>query len=643
MTEVLQKPAAPSVEVDRLAVDTLRFLAADMVQAANSGHPGMPMGAAPMAWTLWSRHLRHDPSAPDWADRDRFVLSAGHGSALLYGLLHIFGYDLPEAELRRFRQLGSRTPGHPEYGHTAGVECTTGPLGQGLAMAVGMALAERMMHARYPEITDHHTYAIVGDGCLMEGISHEAASLAGHLGLGRLVVLWDDNAITIDGGVDRSCSDDQLARFAAYGWHTEAVLDGTDVDAIDQAIARAKADPRPSFVAVRTVIGHGAPGVEGTPKAHGSPLGEAVLAQTKERAGWDHPPFGVPKAVRADCALLASAGAHDHAGWKAAFAAFEAGAPERAADFHRIRDRRLPDGLRDALQLIADEAPRATRQSSQACLTRLTGFLPELVGGSADLAGSTGTATGGALVNRDDYSGSSIAFGIREFGMAAIMNGVSLHGGFRVYGSTFLAFADYLRPALRLAALMKQPVIHVLTHDSIAVGEDGPTHQPVEQIESLRVIPGLKVLRPANDVETAEAWRLALERTDGPTALVLSRQAVPQISTESDHPSSVSVEIVATGSEVGLAAEVAEALAAEGRTVRLVSAMDRSRYTPDRGATTVSIEAGTTTGWSGLVDLAIGIDEFGTCGPGDEVLAHHGFSVEPVLARIRAQLARYDP
>ena len=644
MTELLARPFAPSVEADRLAVDTLRFLAADMVQAANSGHPGMPMGAAPMAWTLWSRHLRHDPATPDWADRDRFVLSAGHGSALLYGLLHIFGYDLPENELRAFRQLGSRTPGHPEFGHTVGVECTTGPLGQGLAMAVGMALAERMTHARYPEVTNHHTYAIVGDGCLMEGISHEAASLAGHLGLGRLVVLWDDNSITIDGAVDRSSSDDQLARFAAYGWHTESVPEGADLDAIDDAITRARNDPRPSFIGVRTVIGDGAPGVEGTSKAHGSPLGEPLLAEAKRLAGWEHPPFTVPPQVLDACAELASAGAHDHAGWRASFAAFEAGAPERAAVYRRSRERRLPDGLGDALLHLADGAPRATRQSSQLCLKTATGLMPELVGGSADLAGSTGTAVGTAVVTRDDYSGSDIAFGIREFGMAAVMNGLSLHGGFRVYGSTFLVFADYLRPALRLAALMRQPVIHVLTHDSVAVGEDGPTHQPVEHIESLRVIPGLQVLRPSGDAETAEAWRLALERTDGPTALILSRQAVPQTlpfaCATRGEKGEAGVELVATGSEVSLASEVAAALTAEGVSVRLVSAMDRSRYAPHPSATTVSLEAGTTSGWKGLVDLAIGIDEFGTCGPGDQVMAHHGFTVDAVLSQVREHLSR---
>lgn len=636
MTELLQRPATPSTETDQRAIDTLRFLAADMVQAANSGHPGMPMGAAPMAWTLWSRHLRHDPAAPAWADRDRFVLSAGHGSALIYGLLHTFGYDLPSDELRRFRQLGSMTPGHPEYGDTPGVECTTGPLGQGVTMAVGMALAERMAHARFPEVTGHHTYAIVGDGCLMEGISHEAASFAGHLGLGRLVVLWDDNDITIDGGVGRSCSDDQLARFAAYGWHTEAIVDGTDVAAIDAAITRAKADPRPSFIAVRTVIGNGAPGVEGTSKAHGAPLGEELLAETKALAGWDHPPFTVPDEVREACAELARFGAEEHARWRADFATFEAGAPDRAAEFRRTHQRQLPTKLTDALEAIVDDAPRATRQSSQACLNALREVMPELAGGSADLAGSTGTAFGD-LVTRDDYSGSAIAFGIREFGMAAILNGMSLHGGFRVFGSTFLVFADYLRPALRLSALMKQPVVYVFTHDSIAVGEDGPTHQPIAHIESLRVIPGLQVLRPADDAETAEAWRLALERTDGPTALILSRQKVPQVRAE-QFDGDVSIEIVATGSELALAEGAAEALRADGYGVRVESVLDRSRYTPDPTVTRVSIEAGSTGGWAGMVDVAIGIDDFGASGPGEDVMAYHGFTVEAVLDRIRQHL-----
>ncbi|MFE5477937.1 transketolase [Nocardia sp. NPDC056541] len=659
MTDIAPTTFTPTVETDQLAVDTLRFLAADMVEAAQSGHPGMPMGAAPMAWTLWSRHLRHDPADPEWADRDRFVLSAGHGSALLYGLLHLFGYDLPVEELRRFRQLGSRTPGHPEFGQTPGVECTTGPLGQGLAMAVGMALAERMTAARYPEITGHRTYAIVGDGCLMEGVSHEVASFAGHLGLGGLTVLWDDNEITIDGAVGRSCGDDQVARFAAYGWHTEVVPDGTDIEAIDAALTRAKGDPRPSFLAVRTVIGHGAPGVAGTPKAHGSPLGAQRLAQAKELAGWTLPPFTVPEQVEATCAVLAALGGAEHATWLEEFAAFDAVAPVRAAEFRRARARLLPAGLPDALEAVAARAPRATRQSSQACLHAALSVMPELVGGSADLAGSTGTVCG-EVVHRDDFSSSAVAFGIREFGMAAILNGMSLHGGFRVFGSTFLVFADYLRPALRLSALMGQPVIYVLTHDSVAVGEDGPTHQPVEQIESLRVIPGLQVLRPADDAQTALAWELALSRVDGPTALILSRQSLPQlelaesatwpdsalsradaVGTVAGRPSTAalpSIHIVATGSEVALAVAAAEQLRAEGFAVRVVSVMDRTRFTRDAAAHTISIEAGSTAGWTGLVDLAIGIDDFGHSGPGDEVMACHGFTVRAVLDRIREYL-----
>jgi transketolase len=624
---------------DKLAIDTLRFLAADMVQAANSGHPGMPMGAAPMAWTLWSRHLKHDPSDPTWSDRDRFVLSAGHGSALLYGLLHIFDYGLPTSELENFRQLGSRTPGHPEYGHTVGVEATTGPLGQGLAMGVGFALAERMQNAHYPEIVDHHTYVIAGDGCLMEGVSHEAASLAGHLGLGRLIVLWDDNSITIDGSTDRSTSDDQLARFAAYGWHTEVVIDGMDVDAIDQAIARAKDDPRPSFLAVRTVIGRGAPGIEGTAKAHGSPLGDEVLAETKRLEGWEYEPFVVPDEVQADCAALAKAGAEARAAWQEQFDAFQAAKPEAAGQFLRTQAHILPDGFTEALDGVAGDAPRATRQSSQACLKALHPLMPELVGGSADLAGSTGTALG-ELVTRDNYAGTEIAFGIREFGMAACVNGMVLHGGFRPFGSTFLVFADYLRPALRLSALMKIPAIYVLTHDSIAVGEDGPTHEPIEHVESLRAIPNLQVLRPYDDTDTARAWRMALERLDGPTALILTRQNLPQLDAGAFASDDATVEIVATGSEVSTALGAAEILRGEGTPTRVVPVLDRSEYTPTPGVTTVSVEAGATSGWHGVVDLPLGIDHFGDSGKGDEVMAHHGFSADKVAARIREFLAR---
>lgn len=647
---------APVPATDDLAVATLRFLAADMVEEARSGHPGLPLGAAPMAWVLFSRHLRHDPSDSSWPDRDRFVLSAGHGSALLYAMLHVFGYDLPMDELRRFRQLGSATPGHPEYGHTDGVETTTGPLGQGLAMAVGMAVAERMQHARYPEVTDHHTYALVGDGCLMEGISQEAISMAGHLGLGRLVVLWDDNRITIDGPVGQASSDDQQARFAASGWHVQTVEDGTDLEAIDAAITAAKADPRPSLVAVRTVIGHGAPGIEGTPAAHGAPLGPEVLAAAKAAAGWSHPPFTVPEAVAEHCARLAADGRARRHGWSMRLRAFAQDAPERAERWRRTWARDLPPVLDAAIARVEIGRDRATRQSSQAVLAALTAELPELVGGSADLAGSTGTAVGGRPVTREDFSGTVLNFGIRELGMAAVLNGMSLHGGFRVYGSTFLVFSDYLRPALRLSALMRQPVVYLLTHDSVAVGEDGPTHQPVEHVESLRLIPGLTVLRPADDVETAAAWRQALATTDGPTAIVLTRQAVPSLGaapagflTERGgrvvrDATSPDVDVLASGSEVALAVAAAHLLADQGVAARVISVPWRERYTARSAGTpraplTVSVEAGVTSGWAALAGVRIGVDRFGASGKATDVLAHVGLTPHDVATRIRTALA----
>ena len=628
---------------DRLAVDTLRFLAADMVEAAGSGHPGMPLGAAPMAWALWSRHLRHDPADPAWPDRDRFVLSAGHGSALLYALLHVTGYDLTTDDLRSFRQLGSRTPGHPEVDQTPGVETTTGPLGQGLATAVGMALAERMRAARHPEVTDHRTWAIVGDGCLMEGISHEAASLAGHLRLGRLTVLWDDNRITIDGAVDASCDDDQVARFRSYGWHVVEVPDGSDVDAVDAALHEARADDRPSFVAVRTVIGHGAPGVEGTSAAHGAPLGPEVLAAAKAAVGWSEEPFAVPAAVREVAASLAADGAAAHAAWRTTYDAWAASDPDGARDLERIWARRLP-ALPDLAPVLSAD-PRATRQSSRDVLARLTEVVPELVGGSADLAGSTGTDVA-RPVTRDDFGGSRIDFGIREFAMAAVLNGLSLHGDFRPYGSTFLVFSDYLRPALRLSALMRQPVVHVLTHDSVAVGEDGPTHQPVEHVESLRLVPRLRVLRPADAAETAQAWVEALERTDGPTALVLTRQAVPPLPGAPAEVREVvagdDVELVATGSEVRLAADAAALLAEQGVSARVVSVPDRAAYRRT-SLPTVSLEAGATAGWTGLADLALGVDDFGESGRGPDVLAHVGLTAEVVASRVADLLAPHQP
>jgi transketolase len=652
-------PSSDAPALDVPAVDTLRFLAADMVESARSGHPGMPMGAAPMAWALFSRHLRHDPTAPDWPDRDRFVLSAGHGSALQYALLHLFGYDLGLDDLRDFRQLGSRTPGHPEHGHTAGVEATTGPLGQGIAMAVGMALAERMMAARFPELVSHRTWAIAGDGCLMEGVSHEAASLAGHLGLGRLTVLFDDNQITIDGGTDRSCSDDQLARFRSYGWHVVSVPDGTDVDAISGALDEARADPRPSLVAVRTVIGHGAPDVAGTSAAHGSPLGRDRLSEAKRRALWPDEAFVVPSAVRAHCEQLAAAGRTERDEWEARLDSLRAADPARAAEWdRRRRGETAPDltadGFWAALTARLPSDPTASREASRAVLTELVGSAPELVGGSADLAGSTGTEVGLAPVRAGDYGGSRIDFGIREFAMAAVLNGVSLHGGFRCFGSTFLVFADYLRPALRLSALMGQPVVYVLTHDSVWVGEDGPTHQPVEHLESLRLIPGVRVLRPADAHETAEAWRHALGDTGGPTVLVLSRQALPALPTGAP-PGFLSedgfrvvrdtafpeVDLLASGSEVALALSAAEMLSREGVAVRVVSVPWRERFETrrhllGRAPVTVAVEAGSTIGWRHLADAVVGVDRFGASGPGWAVAAHVGLTADVVAATVRS-------
>ena len=665
--------SAAEPNVDAVAVDTIRFLAADMVQAAGSGHPGMPMGAAAMAWTLFSRHLRHDPAEPGWPDRDRFVLSAGHGSALQYALLHMFGYDVPLQELRAFRRLGSRTPGHPEYGHTPGVETTTGPLGQGLANAVGMALGERMLAAEFPELMDHHTFAIVGDGCLMEGISHEAASLAGHLGLGRLIVLWDDNRITIDGDIELACSDDQQARFQACGWHALTVDDGADVDAIDAALTVAKLDPRPSFIAVRTVIGRGAPGVEGTPKAHGSPLGAAVLAAAKQAAGWEHPEFAVPDPVRDRCLSLAAAGAARHRGWELRLAQLSDAHPERGREWRRRMAGALPSdwtGFRAGLRATmrrADEAgsvgagavdSRATRVWSRQVLGALQVKLPELVGGSADLAGSTGVDTGRRGVRPGDFAGRSISFGVREFGMAAVMNGLSLHGGFRVFGSTFAVFSDYLRPAVRLSALMRQPVVYVLSHDSVAVGEDGPTHQPVEQLESLRLIPGVRVFRPADEAETITAWTLALEHRSGPSVLVLSRQALPALTdlSPADDPrlrvvhlddralggeGVLDVDFLASGSEVALAVAAAQLLSAQGLACRVQSVLERQALEGrDReAALTVSVEAGVSAGWHRFADLCLGIDSFGICGPGAEVLRLLGLHADTVAARVLEQLA----
>lgn len=657
-------------KVDRLAINTLRFLAADAVQAANSGHPGLPLGAAPAAWVLWSRHLRHDPADPRWPDRDRFVLSAGHGSALLYALLHVFGYDLSLDDLRQFRQLGSRTPGHPEYGHTPGVETTTGPLGQGLANAVGMALAERMLAARcnngQHRIVDHRTWVLAGDGDLMEGISHEAASLAGRLGLGRLTVIFDDNNVTIDGPAERSCRDDAIGRFAAYGWHTLSVDDGNDIAAIDEALAQAReVESAPTFIRLRTTIGYGAPGVEGTSKAHGAPLGADTIAAMRDRFGWPHEPFHVPEVVRSTTAALAAEGAAARAEWLRSHHDWSVAHPELAADFPLDRSPAPRDVA--ALAPLA-EAPAngrtATRQASGAALNALAPGYPALVGGSADLASSTNTAIPGGDVSADDYAGRTIHFGVREHAMAATMNGIALHGGLRPFGSTFLVFSDYLRPAMRLSALMRQPVIYVFTHDSVYLGEDGPTHQPIEHIESLRVIPGLTVLRPADAAETALAWEIAATNTSGPTALILTRQNVPTLGgtgvddirdkgfrvVRSD-TNEADIVLAASGSEVSLALEAADLLATRDVHSTVISVMWRERLAevlasgsrPLGDAPVVWTEAGVPSGWRAIGsdrDTVIGLNRFGESGPGSQVAAHLGLTPVAIANAAFAALGR---
>lgn len=650
-------------ELDQLAINTLRFLAADGVQAANSGHPGLPLGTSAIAWTLWSRHLRHDPADPRWPDRDRFVLSAGHGSMLLYALLHVFGYDLPVSQLRKFRQLGSSTPGHPEYGHTPGVETTTGPLGQGIANAVGMALAERMLAARCNSeehsVVDHRTWVLAGDGDLMEGISHEAASLAGRLRLGKLILIFDDNDITIDGPASQSCADDVEGRFAAYGWRVLSVADGNDVPALDRAFTEAShGDGRPTFIRVRTTIGFGAPGVEGTPKAHGSPLGSAVLQAMRTRLDWPDEQFHVPLAVGAAAAVVAARGAASHAQWARTHAAWQVDHPQLSADFP-LDCIPVADDL-SVLTPLADGAAAggksATRKASGKALQALAAVYPGLVGGSADLAASTNTAIPGGDVAPDDFIGRTIHFGIREHAMAAVMNGIALHGGLRPFGSTFLVFADYLRPALRLSALMKLPVIYVFTHDSVHVGEDGPTHQPIEQLESLRIIPGLTVLRPADAAETALAWQLAADNTDGPTVLVLSRQDLPELGgfglddvrhygmrvvrPVADTPH---VMLAASGSEVALAMQAAELLSERGIAAIVVSVMWRERIAALPDLPVVWIEAGVSTGWRALArpcDTVIGIDRFGASGPGPEVAAHLGLTASAVAEAALHSIAR---
>ena len=662
-----------------LMANAIRALAMDAVQQANSGHPGMPMGMAEIGVALWSRHLRHNPKNPQWADRDRFVLSNGHGSMLLYSLLHLTGYDLPIGELKNFRQMHSKTPGHPEYGMTPGVETTTGPLGQGLANAVGMALAESLLATEFnkpdAKIVDHHTYVFVGDGCLMEGISHEACSLAGVLKLNKLIAFYDDNGISIDGEVVNWFHDDTPKRFEAYGWNVVPNVIGHDVEAVDAAIKKAKLSDKPTLICCKTVIGEGAPTKAGSHDSHGSPLGEKEIAGAREKLGWKWAPFEIPAEVYAAWDAK-EAGAQNEGEWNKVFAAYEAKYPQEAAEFTRRMAKQLPaDWAQKAQAIIAGANERAetiaTRKASQQAIEGLSTVLPELLGGSADLTGSNLTnwkATKPVRVNAEGRAaGNYVNYGVREFGMSAAINGIAVHGGFKAFGGTFLTFSDYSRNALRVAALMKAPSIFVFTHDSIGLGEDGPTHQSIEHVASLRLIPHLQVWRPADTVETAVAWTQAVEH-HGPSVLIFSRQNLlfsertdAQISNIAkggyvlrdwnDEIVARKVILMATGSELELALNAVEPLAREGIAARVVSmpattvfdqqdAEYRERVLP-KGVRRVAIEAGVTDFWRKYVGLeggVVGIDTFGESAPAGVLFKHFGFTVEHVVETAKAAL-----
>ncbi|MGH8780683.1 transketolase [Paraburkholderia sp.] len=665
-----------------LMANAIRALAMDAVQQANSGHPGMPMGMAEIGVALWSRHLRHNPTNPQWADRDRFVLSNGHGSMLLYSLLHLTGYDLPISELKNFRQMHSKTPGHPEYGITPGVETTTGPLGQGLANSVGMALAEALLAGEFnkpdAKIVDHHTYVFVGDGCLMEGISHEACSLAGTLKLNKLIAFYDDNGISIDGEVVNWFHDDTPKRFEAYGWNVIPHVNGHDVDAVDAAIVAAKKSDKPTLICCKTVIGEGAPTKAGSHDAHGAPLGAEEIAKTRAAIGWKWEPFVIPQEVYAAWDAKES-GARFESTWNDVFAQYKAKYPQEAAEFERRSGKHLPaDWAGKAQAIIAAANERAetvaTRKASQQTIEGLAAVLPELLGGSADLTGSNLTnwkASKAVRASRDGESGvqwgNYISYGVREFGMSAALNGITLHGGYKAFGGTFLTFSDYSRNALRMAALMKAPSIFVFTHDSIGLGEDGPTHQSIEHVSSLRLIPHLDVWRPADTVETAVAWTQAVEH-HGPSCLIFSRQNLvfsarsdAQIANVAkggyvlrdwnDEIVARKVILMATGSEVELALKAVEPLAREGISARVVSmpattvfdrqdAEYRERVLP-KGVRRVAIEAGVTDFWRKYVGLeggVVGIDTFGESAPAGVLFKHFGFTVEHVVETAKTAL-----
>ncbi len=646
--------------IETQAITALRMLAADAVEQAKSGHPGLPLGMAPAAYVLWTDFLKHNPTHPHWPDRDRFVLSAGHGSMLLYALLHLTGYDLPLEELKRFRQWGSKTPGHPEYGHTPGVEVTTGPLGQGISTAVGLALAERKLAAEFNReghtVVDHYTYVLASDGDLMEGVSSEACSLAGHWGLSKLIVLWDDNHISIDGQTELSFGEDVLERYRAYGWHTQRV-DGEDLSAVRAAIRAAQVDARPSIIAVRTVIGAGSPKA-GSHKVHGEPLGPEALAATRENLNWPHPPFEIPREVYEHFREAIARGQRLEADWKARLERYASAYPAEARELERRLKGELPPLNWETL-MPSFSGKIATRAASGKVLDALAPALPELLGGSADLTPSNNTqAQGMQSFSRENPTGRYLHYGVREHGMGAILNGLNLHGGYRAYGGTFFVFSDYMRPAIRLAALMGTPTVFVLTHDSVAIGEDGPTHQPIEHLASLRAMPGLWVVRPADALETAYAWRMALERQEGPTALVLTRQAVPVLDRGSLAPAEGTLKggyvlserpdaratLVATGSEVALALEAQQQLLAEGVPVRVVSlpcweafeAQPRTyrEAVLPRHLPTLAVEAGSSFGWERYADAVLGLDHFGASAPYPAVYENLGFRPGAVVRAV---------
>ena len=650
--------------------NAIRALAMDAVQKANSGHPGMPMGMAEIAEVLWSHHLRHNPVNPKWADRDRFVLSNGHGSMLLYALLHLTGYALPMDEIKRFRQLHSMTPGHPELGMTPGVETTTGPLGQGISNAVGMAVAEKLLAAEFNrpghDIVNHHTYVFLGDGCLMEGISHEACSLAGTLGLGKLIAFYDDNGISIDGHVEGWFSDDTPKRFEAYGWHVERNVDGHDVNVVNAAIeASKKTLDQPSLICCKTVIGKGSPNKAGSHDSHGAALGEKEVAATRQNIGWNHPPFEIPADVYAGWDARAK-GAAREAGWNAAFGAYAKTYPNQAAEFTRRMSGELPQGWRrhaeGFLAKVNEKAETiASRKASQNTIEALAPVLPELIGGSADLAGSNLTLWSGSKGVGKASAGNYIYYGVREFGMSAIMNGITLHGGLIPYGGTFLTFSDYSRNALRMAALMKIRTLFVFTHDSIGLGEDGPTHQSVEHAASLRLIPNMDVWRPCDAMESAVAWIAAIERTDGPACLLFSRQNLPfqardagrieqiaqggYVLSDAVSPKAI---IIATGSEVSLALAAQKLLADAGVAVRVVSMPSTSVFDRQdatyresvlpRGIKRAAVEAGVTDYWRkyvGLEGTVVGLDRFGESAPAGDLFKYFGITAEAVADAVK--------